>query len=276
MRTIARRDIVLKPRRKTSHKGDNGTVLVVGGSEDYIGAPALVGMAALAVLRSGADLVTVAAPEKVAWAINTIAPDIITKKIKCDNFTPKNIPEVLALAEKADVVEIGNGISFTPGAAEFMRKVAAQVRRPVVLDAAALRVVRLQDVSGGVFLPHAKEFEALLENSSIAPKDVQKCLGTNVLVKKGHPRTEIISMDRAVASSVGNAGMTHGGTGDVLAGIVAGLMAQGNDAFRAACAAVFVNGTAADVLYKKKGFGYLASDLVKVIPEVLKKFQKQI
>ncbi len=275
MKTLTSRDIVLKPRKKTSHKGDNGTVLVVGGSEDYIGAPALVGMAAMAVLRSGADLVTVAAPEKVAWAINTIAPDLITKKIKCNNFTPKNVPEILWLAEKADVVEIGNGISFTPGAAEFMWNVATHVRRPLVLDAAALRVVRLQDVSGAVFLPHAKEFEALLENSNVAPNDVQKHLGANVLVKKGHPGTEIISRDKIAVSSTGNAGMTHGGTGDVLAGIVAGLMAQGNDAFRAACAAVFINGKAADVLYKKKGFGYLASDLVDVIPSVLKRFQRQ-
>ncbi len=275
MRNLTSRDIVLKPRKKTSHKGDNGTVLVVGGSEDYIGAPALVGMSAMAVLRSGADLVIVAAPEKVAWAINTIAPDLITKKIKCDNFTPKNIPEVLALAEKADVVEIGNGISFTPGAAEFMWKVATQARRPVVLDAAALRVVRLQDVSGAVFLPHAKELEVLLENSRILLKDVQKYLGSNVLVKKGHPRTEIISKDQVVVSSTGNAGMTHGGTGDVLAGIVAGLMAQGNDAFRAACAAVYCNGRAADLLFRKKGFGYLASDMVEMIPTVLKRFQRQ-
>jgi len=112
--------IMLKTRRKTSHKGDNGNALIIGGSENYIGAPALVGMAALATLRSGADLVTVAAPSKVAWAINCISPDIITRKIKCKNFTEENIPRVLDFASQADVVVIGNGISFTPGAQDFM------------------------------------------------------------------------------------------------------------------------------------------------------------
>ena len=68
-------------RDKNSHKGDNGRVLVVGGSIDYVGAPYF---AAMAALRSGVDLVTVAAPEKVAWTINSLSPDLITKKFKCD------------------------------------------------------------------------------------------------------------------------------------------------------------------------------------------------
>jgi NAD(P)H-hydrate epimerase len=267
--------IVLKQRRKTSHKGDNGTVLVIGGSEDYIGAPALVGMAALAVLRSGADLVTVAAPEKVAWEINSISPDLITKKIKCANFTPKNVTEILELANKADVVEIGNGIAFTPGAKEFMQQVIMGVSRPMVIDAAALRVIRVQDMIYSVMLPHAKEFDALLENSGLDMRNLQANLGANVLVRKGHPKTEIISKDKIAVNTSGNAGMTHGGVGDVLAGITAGLIAQGNELFHAARAAAYVNGIAADMLYREKGFGYLASDLVGVIPSVLKKFQRQ-
>ena len=276
MKTLTARDIVLKPRRKTSHKGDNGTVLIIGGSEDYIGAPALVGMSALAVLRGGADLVTVAAPEKVAWAINAISPDLIAKKIKCANFTCDNVREVLELANKADVVEIGNGIAFTPGAKEFMQEIIAKVKRPLVIDAAALRVVRVQDMLYSVMLPHAMELKELLGNSGMTEKNLQANLGANVLVKKGHPQTAIMSKDKVVVCAAGNAGMTHGGTGDVLAGITAGLIAQGNDLFPSACAAAFVNGKAAEILYQKKGFGYLASDLVKVIPDVLRKFQKQI
>ena len=266
----------LKPRKKYSHKGDNGRVLIIGGSEDYIGAPSLVGMAALATLRSGADLVTVAAPAKVAWTINCIAPDIITKKIDCRNFTVKNVKEVVALAENADVVEIGNGIAFTPGAKEFILGVIKRVKKSLVIDAAALRVIKLQEVSNAVLLPHAKEFEALLQNSKLKEKDVQKHLGNNVLVKKGHPKTVIMSKNKIAYSGTGNAGMTHGGTGDILAGIVAGLIAQGNEPFMSAYVAAYVNGKAADVLYKKMGFGYLASDVVQVIPTVLKGFQKQI
>ena len=264
--------IKLKPRQKTSHKGENGTVLIIGGSEDYIGAPALVGMAALATLKSGADLVTVAAPEKVAWTINCIAPDIITKKIRCANFTPKNVNEVLKLAESADVVEIGNGIAFTPGAKEFIQQTIKKLSGKLVIDAAALRAIRIQDVKNAVLLPHAGELKELLKNSKL--KDAQKHLDNNILVKKGHPKTIIMSKTKTITSTAGNAGMTHGGTGDVLAGIISALIAQGNDPFMAAYTAVQVNGKAAEILYKKMGFGYLASDLVKTIPTVLKKFQK--
>ena len=261
----------LVPRKRSSHKGENGRVLIIGGSEDYIGAPALVGMAALATLRSGADLVTVAAPEKVAWAINCIAPDIITRKILCKNFTPKQVTSVVELTRDVDVVVIGNGIAFTSGAKEFMQRVIEKVNKPIVLDAAALRVVRLQDLEKSVLLPHAQELEALLQHSKLKEKDVQKYLGTNVLVKKGHPKTVIMTKDNVACNTTGNAGMTHGGTGDVLAG----LLAQGNDAFMAARVAAYVNGKAAELLYKKLGFGYLASDLIEVFPQVLRKFQKQ-
>ncbi|MBI4016629.1 MAG: NAD(P)H-hydrate dehydratase [Candidatus Aenigmarchaeota archaeon] len=269
----------LKPRRKTSHKGENGVVLVVGGSEDYTGAPALVGMGALAVLRAGADLVTVASPEKVAWSINCIAPDLITKKIKCANFTRKNTNEIMALVKKADVVGIGNGISFTQGAKEFMQDVVKKVvclRKPLVIDAAALRVIKLQDVENAVLLPHAKELEALLNNSRLEESEIRNNIETNVLVKKGHPLTTIFCRKKTASIKSGNAGMTHGGTGDVLAGITAGLIAQGNDLFTSAQAACYVNGKTADVLYKKMGFGYLASDMVRTIPFVLKKFQWQV
>jgi len=271
---IDAKNIRLKPRKKNSHKGQNGKVLIIGGSEHYVGAPALVGMAAMAVLRSGADLVTVAAPAKVAWAINCISPDLITKKIACANFTPKNVQEVLKLTKDADVIEIGNGIAFTPGAKEFMQRIIAKFNKPLVLDAAALRVVRMQQLKNAVLLPHAKELKALLANSRIKEKDLQKNLGTNVLIKKGHPKTIIMSRTKTETNTTGNAGMTHGGTGDVLAGIVAGLISQGNDPFIACCAAAYANGKAADILYKQKGFGYLASDLVNMMPFMLKQFQK--
>jgi NAD(P)H-hydrate epimerase len=270
--------INLKPRKKTSHKGENGKILIIGGSEDYIGAPALVGMAAMAVLRSGADLVTVAAPEKVAWAINCISPDIITKKIKCKNFSQKNVKEVLSLSKNVDVVEIGNGIAFTPGAKEFMQQIIKRLngKKPLIIDAAALRVIRIQDVKNSVLLPHAGELKKLLKNSGLTEKSLQKNLSSNILVKKGHPKTAIMSKNKLAYNSTGNAGMTHGGTGDVLAGITAALIAQGNDPFMSAYAAAYINGNAADILYKKMGFGYLASDLVKTMPLILKKFQRQI
>ena len=263
---------MLNARKRFSHKGDNGVVLIIGGSEDYIGAPALVGLSAIAVLRSGADLVYVAAPEKVAWAVNCISPDVITRKIKCKNFSVKNVKEVLKLAKGADVVEIGNGISLE--SKKFMQKIIKKVGKPLVIDAGALRVIRLQDVKNAVLLPHAKEFEALLKNSKLTEKSVQEHLGSNVLVIKGHPKTIIMSKNKTAVNTSGNAGMTHGGTGDVLAGVITGLIAQGNDLFTSAKIAAYVNGKSGELLYEKLGFGYLASDLVKTFPIILKKYQK--
>jgi len=270
---ITSSNIKLKPRRKTSHKGQNGIVTVIGGSEDYVGAPALVGMSALAVLRSGADLVHVIAPEKTAWAINCIAPDIITHKLPGRHFSFVHVKRTLELIKHADVVVIGNGITLTPGEIKFVKEIIKRANKPLVIDAAALRITRIQDVKNAVLLPHAGELETLLKNSKLTGASVQKTLGTNILVKKGHPRTEIISKRAIAINKTGHAGMTHGGTGDVLAGIIAALIAQGNEPYIAACAATYVNGKTAESLSKELGFGYLASDFISALPRVLKKFQ---
>jgi NAD(P)H-hydrate epimerase len=269
----------LKPRKKTSHKGDNGRVLVIGGSVDYVGAPTFVGQAALAVLRSGADLVTIAAPENVAWAINCISPDLITHKLPGDWLQPKHLPAVLKLAQHADVVVVGNGIGLRPQTRQFVKQLLKKLEKPVIIDADALKIIRLQDVRHAVLTPHAGEWLALLANSKLRDKTlafIQKTLKDNVLVLKGHPRTQIVVKNKIAENTAGNAGMTHGGTGDVLAGIIAGLMAQGNDAFTSCKTAAFINGAIGELLYETMGFGYLASDMVKEIPFVLKKYQKLV
>ena len=96
---------LLKKRDPESHKGDHGKVLIVGGSKDYIGAPALAGMAAL---RTGCDWVTIACPEKVAWAINSMYPDLITKKFPGDIFHFEDVKHIIDLSESFDAVLIGN------------------------------------------------------------------------------------------------------------------------------------------------------------------------
>ena len=109
MHLITAADVKLKKRRPDSHKGENGRVLVVAGSINYAGAAYLAGMAAF---RSGVDAVVVAAPEKVAWAINCLSPDIITKKFRGDFFTATAINEIVKLSKKFDVTLIGNGIEI--------------------------------------------------------------------------------------------------------------------------------------------------------------------
>src|SRR3989344_1089555 len=103
MKYITSKDIILPKRKKSSKKGDNGRVLVIGGSRDYVGAVALAGLAAL---RSGADWVTIAAPEKVGWAINALSPDLVVKKFKGDDFCASRAKDVLKLEKNFDAVLI--------------------------------------------------------------------------------------------------------------------------------------------------------------------------
>ncbi|MBI2142866.1 NAD(P)H-hydrate dehydratase [Candidatus Woesearchaeota archaeon] len=275
MRFITTTDVKLKRRKPTSHKGDNGKVLVVAGSIDYAGAAYLAGMAAF---RSGVDAVVVAAPEKVAWAINCLSPDFITTKFKGDFFTAAAIKEIVKMSRKFDATLIGNGIGKNVQTLKFAAAVCRGIKGSKVIDADAISSVRMQDVQNAIFTPHHGEYGVLLRNSRCSNdlRQVQRIIGSNVLLVKGYTAVAkqhldaIISKNRIAYSRTGNAGMTVGGTGDVLAGLAAGILAQGKDLFKAAAAAAYVNGKAGDMLLRKYGYGFTASDLVEKLPVVLK------
>jgi len=283
MKTITGSILRMKPRKKSSHKGDFGRVLIVGGSADYAGAPALACNASLAVLRSGADLVSVAAPETISIAVNRLTPDAITKKIKTKHgyFEMKNADEIIRLSRDFDVVLIGNGIGRKSD--DFIRKITKQARKPMVIDADAIKAIRLQDVSDSIITPHKKEFEILLKNSGLSEDKTgrdyfRKKMGNNVILLKGHI-DQIISADKIALNRTGNPVMTKAGTGDVLAGLAAGFLAQEAHAkdnpndpgmFRSACMAAYLNGAVGDYLLKKMGRAFIASDIVDNIHKVLK------
>ena len=100
MKYMTKKDVVFPKRKKKSHKGDNGKVLVIGGSKDYVGAPVLAGLAAL---KSGADWVTLALPEKVGWAAACFSPDLIIKKYKGDDFCAAHAKDILKLSSGFDI-----------------------------------------------------------------------------------------------------------------------------------------------------------------------------
>ncbi len=269
-------------RNPDSHKGQNGRVLVVGGSEDYVGAPALAGLAAL---RAGADLVTIAAPQKVAWAINCLSPDLITKKLRGDKLGKQHVNAVLKLAKTSDAVLIGNGL----GKADMLvnntlRDLKGQV--PCVVDADAVKTAKINNMHNCIITPHQKEFETFLETNKVTV-DLDKKLKTdekikairrglcdffqqeNTLLLKGK-KDLIITESRSFISTGGNAGMTVGGTGDVLAGLSAGYIAQNADPFTSASFASMNCKKIGDALMKKSnfGFGYIASDFLKEIKKM--------
>lgn len=277
MRPITAADIKLKPRNPNSRKGDNGRVLVVGGSIDYVGAVYLAGMAAF---RAGVDLVHVAAPEKVAWALNCLSPDLITKKFRGDFFSTAAVKEVVAMSQKFDVTVIGNGIGKDVKTLKFANAICRKIRGRKVIDADAISAIRLQDVQNAVITPHMGEYAVLTRNSNCKGdfRQLQRIIGSNIVVLKGHIDKKagrvnaIVSNDAVAYAKGGNPGMTVGGTGDVLAGLIAGLIAQHNEPMNAVKAALYANGKAADALLRKHGYGFTASDLLEEVPQVLKKF----
>ena len=274
----------LMERKKTSHKGENGYALVIGGSEEYVGAVTLGGLAAM---RAGCDSVTVAAPEKVAWAIHRYTPDLITHKIKGSAFSIKNAKEMVKLADHYDAVLIGNGI--TRKADKFSQYFIKKCPKPKVIDADSLKSLSFKDFSNAILTPHETELEMMLVNSnkefllpklkvSNAKEKAEILQGNlryflqnnNVLLVKGATDI-IISRNKIAYNRTGNQGMTKAGTGDVLAGLVVGFLAKSKDMFKSAVAASFVNGMVGDNLLKrKKGYTFLASDILEDLAEIQK------
>lgn len=288
MKFISKKDIKLPKRERGSKKGDNGRVLVIGGSKDYVGAVALAGLAAL---RSGADWVTIAAPEKVGWAINALTPDLVVKKCKGDYFSLKNYKNVFDLLKRHDVVLLGNGIGLKKETKKFVKKIIKKINCLKVIDADGIKILSANDLKNSIITPHIKELEIFLKNSKIKNRIIKKIINekniekkaslikktmkkflekNNIVLLKGRIDA-VISKDKISYNKTGNAGMTKAGTGDVLAGLTVGFLAQTKDLLQSAVNAAYFNGLIGDILLKKKkGFTYLASDMVGEIKRISK------
>lgn len=249
----------LPKRKANAKKGDHGRILIVGGSEAYVGAPALAGLAAL---RAGCDWVTVAAPEKVGWAIHCLTADLVVHKLKGKRFASGHVKEVLKLAEKHDIVVLGNGMGLE--AKPFVRKFVRRCPKPLVIDADAIKVLSVREARNALFTPHAREFEMLLKNSRVKnARALQKILGTNSVLLKG-PVGEIITSGSIIKHPIGKPPMTKAGTGDVLAGMCAGFYGQTKDLLSAAKLGMYYHALVCKILLKKKkGFTFVASDIAE-------------
>jgi len=294
MNFISKKGIKLPIRKKSSKKGDNGRVLAIGGSREYIGAVALAGLAAL---RSGCDWVTIAAPEKVAWAVNALSADLVAIKLKGDYFSLKHYKELKKLIEKHDVLLIGNGMGLKKETKSLIKTIIKNNKLKVI-DADAIKSLAMNELENSIITPHIKELEIFLKNSKINNSTIKKTINekkiekkatlikktiinknkknnffekNNIILLKG-PIDIIISKNKIFYNKTGNAGMTKAGTGDVLAGLCAGFLAQSKDLEQSAVNAAYFNGLIGDILLKKKkGFTYLASDMVGEVERVVKR-----
>jgi len=255
-------------RKKNSKKGDNGRVLVVSGSKDYPGASYLSGVAAL---RMGADMVTFAVPEKVAWTINSLCPDLLTKKFPGEYLSIKHYDKIKKLLLASDVFLIGPGLGKKLSTKRLIKKIVKNSDLPKVIDADAIKALCLQDISNAIITPHEKEYEILLKNSGIKQNNVLNHIRNNIILLKG-PVDTIISREKITKIKSGNPGMSVGGTGDILAGICIGLVSQGKNKYHSAISAAKLMGKIGDKLEKKYGYGFIASDFLGEIARVNSKY----
>ena len=151
----------LMERKKTSRKGENGHVLIIGGSEEYVGSVILAGLASL---RAGCDTVTIAAPEKVAWAVHQYTPDVNTYKVKGTSFNIKNAKEMIKYADKFDAVLIGNGV--TRKADKFCQHFVHKSQKLKVVDADALKSLSFKEFNNSIITPDETELEMMLVHSN--------------------------------------------------------------------------------------------------------------
>ncbi|MEM2990546.1 MAG: NAD(P)H-hydrate dehydratase, partial [Halobacteria archaeon] len=213
-------------RDPESHKGDNGRVLVIGGGT-HTGAPALT---ALAALRTGADVVTVAAPKSIAYTIASFSPNLIVFPLSSDSLIEADVQALSNLIQRHDVTVIGMGLGREEATKRAVRAIIPLCRK-VVIDADALHALALpipRNINA-IITPHSGEFKVI--SGFELPANWRERLGIvqrfsreNNLTVLLKGRMDIISDGETVkVNRTGNAAMTVGGTGDVLAGIVGAL-----------------------------------------------------
>jgi NAD(P)H-hydrate epimerase len=291
LNVITAKDIAdfVAPRAADSNKGSYGHVLVLGGSFGKAGSVAMSGVAAL---RVGAGLSTVATAKSALATVAGFHPELMTEPLSetdAGTISADAETQIQELVKKKSVIAIGPGITQNPQTSQLVRTLVAKIRIPMVVDADGLNAFdgHTNELNGDertlVITPHPGEM-ARLAGISIAEVQADR-LGVArkfarehklIVVLKGH-RTLVVRPDgEAWVNTTGNAGMATGGTGDILTGMVAGMIAQRpKSAFTAVMAAVHLHGLAGDVIRDKVGeHSLVATDLLLGLPDAFRRTQK--
>ena len=240
-----------RPQRQ-SHKGENGRILIIAGSDKYHGSLLLSVQSASRI----ADLIYIHSVEKNSKLIDKLRSEIAT-------FINIDENDLWPTAGKMDVIMFGPGMDNSRQTKELTDTILKKfTNKKIVADATALRVLNPENLHENcIITPHMEEFESLFKCLA-TPQNVLKMAKqfNCVIVLKGV--TDYISNGNLIyENQTGNAGMTKGGTGDVLAGLIGGLYVK-NDALTAALAGTYLNGLAGDRLYEVKNTFYNAEDVI--------------
>jgi hydroxyethylthiazole kinase-like uncharacterized protein yjeF len=276
-------------RKRDSHKGTYGHLLVISGSLGKTGAATMAGRAAL---KMGAGLVTVATAASCLPLVARSMPELMTEPLaetKEKTIAAEAAGRAVDLCRGKDGLVLGPGLSTHPSTARFVGELLARVKLPVVIDADGLNI--LAENQGllpklprpAILTPHPGEFGRFLGLGASAVLDKRLDLVREfankhnvTLVLKGH-RTLIATADgRTFINSTGNPGLASGGTGDVLSGMVGGQLVQEKEALKAALSAVYAHGLAGDRAAQKCSQKALtATDIIRFLPAALKELEEK-
>lgn len=262
-----------------SHKGQNGRVMVIGGSDEFTGAPVLTG---LATMRSGIDTLRIAVPESIRDIVASYAEDFIVVKVDGKRITSKSFKKYRDMAvNRHDVIVIGMGLSNHPDCTKFVREFFEFAKGKVnfVIDAEAVRAFRgnleeLKD-SGAILTPHKSELRMMFneripdEMPELIEYVQQKALDLGVVILLKGMVDIITNGRRTLLNMTGHPGMTVGGSGDVLAGVAAASYNFIDDPFIAAAVSAYLMGRAGEMCAEEFGYSLMASDIIQAIPKVL-------
>jgi ADP-dependent NAD(P)H-hydrate dehydratase len=270
------------PRDQNSKKGDNGIVLVVGGSSLYHGAPLL---ASLSALRAGADLVYTAVPKIIVNAIRSYTPNVIALPMMDSSLTVGSANRLIkSLPKKPHTAAIGMGmaISKTEALNSLIKKLRENGTK-LVLDASALVPEVLSEIteSDTIITPHPGEFKRIFnEDVGSSEKEIISIVSKMAIrhkigiILKGWLNVIADASGKVAAIRRPSPAMNVGGTGDVLAGLAAAIYSRTNSSFDASALAVYFNGVAATIAAEKVGLHMMATDLIESIPNAMKPFDK--
>ncbi len=278
----------LPKRSENSHKGSFGKVLVFGGSAGMSGAPA---MAAEAVLRTGAGMVTAAVPKNCAETVATFFREMMTFSLPTEGDTlSKTAGErVLEKLRSQDVLVAGCGLGTAEGTKKALLSLVGACEKPMVIDADGINLLKgniniIKNKKIPVIItPHPMEFsrisghsmEDVLANKVALSMDFATANGV-VLVLKGADTLVATPDGKLYVCDGANSGMATAGSGDVLSGIIGGLLAQSLEPSLAAALGVYIHNLAGKAARKKKGaYGMTATDILAAIPEVLKESSEE-
>ena len=257
---------LLKPRSRISHKGSNGHLLIIGGDYGFMGA---VAMAARAALRTGAGLVSVATRKGHAASITSYSPEVMCHEVE-------DAIELKILLGKATTLVLGPGLGQSDWS-KMMFDTTLQSTLPTVIDADGLNLLasdqkHIHEMNNKYILtPHPGEAARLLgctvseiqSDRFSAACEIHKKYGGCIILKG--PGSLIYAGDKTILCDYGNPGMGSGGMGDVLSGIIGGLLAQKLDVELSATLGVYIHSYAADIAAKQGERGLIATDLIKHI-----------